>query len=218
MQDDIASLDPSFTAVQRLAREHDELRASYERRGLELSVLNAELARLRGQDAKVSELRAETEHLNQALNMVAQERDAWKARAQRERAEAEQLRAIARVHLDTGRMLAAELMDANPDDLAQARDHAANLELAIEKTWRPEVKALRAEVERLRWELKKSGADLFVVKSARDTAEHEVERLRAALVQIENWVGKLPSNMGEAALIFDYIDKACEQGLVKPKE
>jgi hypothetical protein len=36
-----------------------------------------------------------------------------------------------------------------------------------------------------------------------------IERLRHALVQIENWVGKLPSNMGEAALIFEYIEKAC---------
>jgi len=44
------------------------------------------------------------------------------------------------------------------------------------------------------------------------------KRQRAALVQIENWVGKLPSNMGEAALIFDYIDKACEQGLARSKE
>jgi len=41
----------------------------------------------------------------------------------------------------------------------------------------------------------------------------EIERLRAALVQIENWVDKLPANMGEAALVFDYIDKACSQAL-----
>ena len=39
--------------------------------------------------------------------------------------------------------------------------------------------------------------------------EDEIVRLRAALVQIENWVGKLPSNMGEAALVFQYIEQAC---------
>jgi len=41
----------------------------------------------------------------------------------------------------------------------------------------------------------------------------EIGRLRTALVQIENWVGELPSNLGEAALVFEYIDKACKEAL-----
>ncbi len=70
---------------------------------------------------------------------------------------------------------------------------------------------LRAENERLRTEVR---ADEIVLTNV----INERDRLRAALVQIENWVGKLPSNMGEAALIFEYIDKACEQALGKPNE
>lgn len=41
----------------------------------------------------------------------------------------------------------------------------------------------------------------------------EVERLRAALTQIENWAGKAYSNLGEAELVRMYIEQACEKGL-----
>jgi chromosome segregation ATPase len=70
--------------------------------------------------------------------------------------------------------LQGELMDANPDDLAQARDHAANLELAIGKTWRPEVKALRAEVQRLR-------ADVGTLNGMVAMLSEQIERLKVDL-------------------------------------
>lgn len=41
----------------------------------------------------------------------------------------------------------------------------------------------------------------------------EVSRLRAALTQIENWVGKEYHDLAEAEQIRDFIDKACEEGL-----
>jgi hypothetical protein len=69
-----------------------------------------------------------------------------------------------------------------------------------------EIERLEQETERLREAFENSeAACLIQVKMLRG----ENERLRAALVQIENWVGKLPSNMGEAALVFEYIQQAC---------
>jgi cell fate (sporulation/competence/biofilm development) regulator YmcA (YheA/YmcA/DUF963 family) len=63
--------------------------------------------------------------------------------------------------------------------------------------------ALLTAIERLRaWQ-----------KEAGELISHqlrEIERLRRTLTQIENWVGKVPSNLGEAALVFEYIRRACE--------
>jgi hypothetical protein len=78
---------------------------------------------------------------------------------------------------------------------------------------------LRAEVEQLR-ALKAGtvtvalanglfGSDKYVPERHAKTLEAEVERLRAALVQIENWVGKEYRDLTEAETIREYIDKAC---------
>jgi hypothetical protein len=96
--------------VRTIANERDALRAEVERlkRGrhtLNVASTSPDLAHTITVQCGLA---AEVERLNQALDMVAEERESWKACAQRERAEAEQLRAIARVHLETGRMLAAE--------------------------------------------------------------------------------------------------------------
>lgn len=68
-----------------------------------------------------------------------------------------------------------------------------------------QVQMVRAENELLRLR----GDTFFEALKDCNRIHAENERLRAALVQIENWVGKLPSNMGEAALVFEYIQQAC---------
>lgn len=71
--------------------------------------------------------------------------------------------------------LQGQLMDANPGDLEQASDHAANLELAIEQTWRPEVKALREANASLR--LSNDNLRSLLAQSPHG----EVERLKTLL-------------------------------------
>jgi len=77
---------------------------------------------------------------------------------------------------------------------------------------------IQAERDELRTRLTEAEAenDQWQKKLAETWAE--IEPLRAALVQIENWVGRLPSNMGEAALIFEYIGKACSAALDRSKD
>jgi hypothetical protein len=69
------------------------------------------------------------------------------------------------------------------------------------------------EISRLRTELHRVAESRRGQRERAQRAEAENEQLRAALVQIENWSGRLPSNLGEAALVFGYITQACQQAL-----
>jgi len=84
-------------------------------------------------------------------------------------------------------------------EVERLRDENTRLDALIDRGLFAEIDRLRAEIVRALDEPTQNEHDLYT----------ENKRQRDALVQIENWVGKLPSNMGEAALVFEYIRQAC---------
>jgi hypothetical protein len=92
-------------------------------------------------------------------------------------------------------------------DMRAWKQRAETAEAAIEATWRPEVKALRAkleqhqaEIERLREELTLSEA---MYRQAGVTAERENQRLRAALIAGRATHGELCRLGAECQFIRD---------------
>ena len=155
--------------------------------------------------------------------LVANERDDLRAKWQAAEADAmewavkgDALRAAlaekqdALIVSDTRWMEARAEIARLEEKLTAAERSAREMHIAADNFLR-ELDALRAENKTLQAE-----CDQWQKKLTED-AWPEIERLRAALVQIENWAGKLPSNLGEAALVFDYIEKAATEALAGPK-
>ena len=144
-------------------------------------------------------LHAEVKRLNQALDMLAEQREAWKAKAERlQAAERESIEDELRHNRDLSRLraeierLKAELIDERNNVVLYADDR---------NEWRAKAERLRAaldesEDENDQWQ-----------KKLTDDAWPEIERLRAALTEIM-----------QGARSVDYAIHVARVALARPTE